>query len=59
MKIGDQIEFENKIIKFSKVESKKGSNYNSIVANFTIEDKNKSVLKKLGPSPSNNLTHQR
>jgi len=43
MKIGDQIEFENKIIKFSKVESKKGSNYNSIVANFTIEDKNKRV----------------
>ncbi len=43
MKIGDQIEFENKIIKFSKIESKKGSNYNSIVANFTIEDKNKRV----------------
>ena len=44
MKIGDQIEFENKIIKFSKIESKKGSNYNSIVANFTIEDKNKRVI---------------
>ena len=44
MKVGDKIEFENKIIKFSKVESKKGSNYNSIVANFTIEDKNKRVI---------------
>ena len=38
------IEFENKIIKFSKVESKKGANYNSIVAIFTIEDKNKRVI---------------
>ncbi len=45
MKIGDQIEFDNKLIKFKKVESKKGSNYNSIIASFIIEDENKRISK--------------
>tara|TARA_Y100000992_G_scaffold251553_1_gene183754 strand:- start:86 stop:1972 length:1887 start_codon:yes stop_codon:yes gene_type:complete len=45
MKIGDQIEFDNKLIKFKNVESKKGSNYNSIIASFVIEDENKRISK--------------
>jgi len=45
MKIGEQIKFENKIIKFNKVESQKGSNFNSIIASFIIEDENKKITK--------------
>ena len=43
MKIGEQIKFENKIIKFNKVESQKSSNFNSIIASFVIEDENKKI----------------
>jgi cytochrome c-type biogenesis protein CcmF len=45
MKIGEQIKFENKIIKFNKVESQKGLNFNSIIASFIIEDENKKITK--------------
>ena len=45
MKIGEQIKFENKIIKFNKVESQKGLNFNSIIASFVIEDENKKKTK--------------
>ena len=43
MKIGDEIQFKNNLIKFKKVETYKEKNYESIIANFEIEDKLKNI----------------
>jgi cytochrome c-type biogenesis protein CcmF len=45
MKIGDQIRFENELIKFNKVETNKGINFNSLIASFVIENENKKITK--------------
>ena len=45
MKIGDELRFENELIKFNKVESYKGLNFNSIIASFVVEDENKRITK--------------
>ena len=44
MKIGDEIEFNNSLIKFKKIETYKEKNYESIIANFEIEDEKKNII---------------
>ena len=43
MKIGDEIRFNNYLIKFKKIETYKVKNYESIVAKFEIEDEKKNI----------------
>jgi len=43
MKIGDEIKFNNYLIKFKKIETYKVKNYESIVAKFEIEDEKKNI----------------
>jgi len=44
MKIGDEIKFNNYLIKFKKIETYKVKNYESIVAKFEIEDEKKNII---------------
>ena len=43
MRIGDEIKFNNYLIKFKKIETYKVKNYESIVAKFEIEDEKKNI----------------
>jgi cytochrome c-type biogenesis protein CcmF len=44
MKIGEEIKFNNSLIKFKKIETYKEKNYKSIIANFEIEDGKKNII---------------
>ena len=46
MKIGEEIRFNNNIIKFKKIETFNKENYKSVLATFEIENKKKIVLLK-------------
>jgi len=43
MKIGDEIKFNNSLIKFMRIETYKKKNYDSIIADFEIEDEKKNI----------------
>ena len=43
IKIGDQVQFENRLIKLSSIKTQNGKNYKSIVANFIIEYENNDI----------------